>query len=322
MNETTTARPTARRSLNALRKFVRDMKARAMAKGPTEIANAKWVFLYRPVDDAENEPIEITEGDFNGEDGSGHPRPGVYSARAVDPDTGEVVVDDLTGEWHGDVKDPSSSEVQEGNPLALQLAALTKSTTHLLEQHRLAESRADRRAAQAEAREEEVRKRLQATLDANTVLQEGEHNAKLGEARAVRDAETFKAERDAAIADLEEIKQKGGEWAPMGDALGYKLYKLACDHFDEPPKAFDKEAIEEAATDVAAKLLEFITIEHNGQQRRVILGLWLHYMMGFPWAPLRVLFFTMWDVNFVEAPPVDWQPPAAEPSAPAGEAVH
>ena len=314
-----------RRSLHALRAWVRDMKADAKKRGYAPMMSASWQYTYRPAEDPESDPQEITESQFLGtadaeDDDLGHPRPGTYTAQAVaNPDSEDEIIlaGPMDGEWIGDDK----IEKPEETGMAAAVTALTKAMRSSVELASHGEQRAMRLKRQAEEREAETRQRHEETLDAMAKLRADLHIAEIARQSAEFDKQQAEAERDAAKADLAEFQREGGELAPLASAGMTRLYQLFCEHMGEPALALEKEAMDEAFQECSAHLIDtYVTLDDG---RRVLLALVMHYNFGMPWRPLRVLFFTTWGVDFKEAPPVDWEPPPIKDGdAPAAEEIH
>jgi hypothetical protein len=313
----------AKRSLQALRKWVKDTRASAQARGDGPLMNATWVFTYKPAEDPD-ESQEITEDQFFGTAEDEHPRPGTYEAKAVaNPESDDEVIIEgpKDGVWNGD----GSSSLEKEEPGGIQgaLNAIAKASRSSVELASAGEARAMRRAKQAEEREADARKKLEENLDAMSQLRSQLHTKEIERQQAVTEKEAAEAARDAALADLAEFQREGGELAPLASAAMNRVYQLLCNHLGEPALAMEKEAMDESFQEVCAYLIDnYITLE-DGQQ--IMLALFAHYNLGMPWRPLRVIFFTTWGVDFKEPPPADWRPPppvADDEEVPAAQEIH
>lgn len=302
-----------KRSLLALRKWYQDTKERAIARGDAVIMGAEWHFAYAPADDPNGEDHVIVEKEFLGEDGSGHPRKGVYKVWASAADNEDlIVVDPKDGEWVGDYEG-ASDDAESTSPmssLAGQMLTLAKVTQGTLERSSMAESRAERRAAQAEKREEEIRKKYDDLHGAMDRLRHEKFAEEMARQQAEVDRDEAIKARDAALADLAEMEEQGGEMAPVIKAAVTKAYETLCATFGIEPVASDEEAMRQAGMMTAGFLMSNFIQTDDGTP--VMLALYLVHVMGMQWGPLRVLFWFEWGVDFKTPPPINWQPPRNE----------
>lgn len=313
------------RSLPQLRKLVELFRQNALKKGREAEMLAEWGYTYRPADNPE-ELKEIAADEFLAEPGSsyGHPRPGDYSAIAKDADTGEVLFDQ-SGEWLADMGGLASPD-EEKEGIAGMLAAITKSTRQTLNNSADVEAAAVRRAAQAEARERANRRELEDTLGAMDGLRKDLHAARVLQQTAEADALEAQAQRDAALAEMDEMRRTGAELAAPMDAMAAKMYRFVCLHFGEDPIALETDMEEKALRIVCEKITKWtcetwiaIASSDGTGERPVMVALLLHHSYGLPWPLLRVIFHALWGVFLADAPAVDWTPP--EVPAPAAPAV-
>lgn len=318
------------RSLLALRAMVAAFRTSAIRRANAVEQGAVWSYTYRPADDPESLK-DICEAEFDAEPGSGigHPRPGEYAAVAKDPASGDVLFD-YNGEWLPDMGGITKDESPEG--LGGYVLAVTKAATSTLANAEQAEAKAMRRASQAEAREEAKDKKLQETVAAMEGLRDELRIAQIAKQGAEQRQLEAEAQRDAAIADKDELIKTGGELAQPINAFVMRAYRIACEHMGEDPVAFEAEFAEKATNESLSQIGVFLLntrvtlpvcdeypADIDGNPRSAILALLLHYHYGLPWLPLRILFHESFGVWLESPPPIDWSPPV--PGEAPGETI-
>lgn len=313
--------PGDRRSLHALRTFIASTKALWQRKGKARELGATWSYTYRPADDADSAPMDIDVSEFeaNPGDNYGHPRAGEYRARAVTVD-GETVFDEA-GTWNGDMSMSDTSAGDGEGGFAPTLKALQQATVSTLANAANAESMATRRAFQAETRAEHYRAELDIAIRAQDGLRKEIHNAEILRQTAEQARAEAEAQRDAALADVEEMKRAGGELKQPMEALVIKAYQMVCEHFGEEPIVVESD-IEEKALRVACETVVkwlcgtwiVVPTEDGLGDRHAMVALVCHYSYGLPWPALRVAFHALFGVFLLDPPPLDWAPPPPPPA--------
>jgi len=311
------------RSLTALQTWVSSMRAYGQQRGDSELMSVTWSFTFQAEEDATATGIDESEFFATTENPVGrHPRAGKYTATATNPETGLVVLEE------SGVCLPTEDDKTPGTPEA-SLAGLIKSATGLgaqmLSSSACEVAKANRRASQAEEREDRLRTKLSATADALEGMRSELLSMRMERDRERVDREAMQAERDAAIADIEEIRAQGGELAELAQRGVDRAWDRAQEVLAPDPFRLVLDAAREETC--LCLLGQTVTLPDG---RVCMMALVLHHLHGLPWGPLRVLIFALCGEDFPTAPPIDWQLPEepeevateTETAEPAREEMH
>lgn len=292
----------ARRSLTSVRDWLRRFRASAAKNASAEMRGCAYEFTFRAAGDKDSDWLEITEAEFVGEDSAGgHPMPGAYKVRVLAAD-GDTVLEEREGEHVTGDTVLGFADRAESSDMAGSIRAISASWQQTLHAVHADNARLRTEMAQAGERERKAREEAGASLDAIAMLKADLLTARLERDEAIFQRDESLVREEAAIEELAAIKRRGSELAPVAESAVKVLVDRGIEQFlGEPPRAQEREAVEEAQQEVFAALVSPSGLPHT---------LALVHAGLLAWDPIRVGVITVYGVDPGETPPpVTWQPP-------------
>ncbi len=214
--------PTVRLTLSSLRQELRDWEAQCASGMDLEEAptGAILEFFYSENSDG-NERLKLTNAQFWGEEGSdgegaeaGWPKPGFYFAQAkAGPGKKAPVLFEWSGAHLSEDFHPQEMERADSGNGHIERWQKAHESTYDRLQNEL--NRVDRRARQAEERENSARREKQSAVDALSVIKKENLELQIALGQMLHERDSAFAERDVAIHNLEIMEEEGGEMAPV-----------------------------------------------------------------------------------------------------------
>lgn len=312
-----------KRSKSALVAWYKGYIANATKTADTIVLGAERRFFFFEGADSDeidsDARFEITEEDLlaGPGEGSGHPQVGLYLIEFWDTSGGsgtDTLIIARGGRWFEPKDKLDAADVT--SPAGMMKATVGAATS-MIEQLRFQGAQQTRRANEADARADRIMNEKQAIIDAMNAVKNELHLANIARDEALFQAMQSDKMTEAAIQELEALKEAGAELAPVAGAAVGALTDRVMGHFFGGGPQVDEE-----------------TQTFNLVQEEICINLMrlenFHYTMQLvhagvlPWDDVRVMIHRAWGVMApAEIPPIDWLPvqpptegePAPEPAA-------
>lgn len=292
-----------KQSIGQLRSALRRFRGRVETGRDDKLVSLNYQFFFL-ADDAEDE-IEISEGEFDGEQSSGHPMPGIYKVRAINGE-GNVVFEEI-GAWQ-EKREAAIGEPKPGDSQADQ----AKKLVAIAHQDAYVAAGNARRAAEENERLLVRLKEAETRCDAKEVAISGlkQECLQFEKQRDQAFVERDRAfdERDAILEEFEAYKQRGGELQPYIENIAAKGIDRAAELLGLMPSGSSEHV------EAQEKLIHVLI-------RDRLEDLLAYAQAGIiPWDVLRYLIITYYDTDPGPEPvDPDWKPPQAEAQQEAAE---
>lgn len=300
--------PKVRLTLAALRKELRDWQTECASGMDPEAAPAAGILeFYYSQDDTGEERLKLTDAQFWGEDGEdgegeGWPKPGYYfaAAKAGPGRTAQTLFEWVGAHLSEDFRPQEMERADNGNAHVLGWQKAHEANYDRYQSEIL---RVERRARQAEERENVARREKDRAVDALGAIKQENLNLKIACSQMASERDTANAERDAAVHNLNVLEEEGGEMAPVAGAVAQNVIDRVADYM-----GFDPNAMPPPVRD-AYETIGMWVIHRN--------DLWPTLVsLGLPYEAVRYLLRTIHDIDPGQDPPepnTPWNPPQEDP---------
>lgn len=304
----------SKQSLKVLQGWLRTLRAKAITAADPLLMHAVYRFFYQTdIEDEEGpQEFEISEEEFSatqGEDKGGHPQIGTYTVRVFrrEEDGGTLMFEQSGDYVQMSPASPFNALMQQQDPGLMLGRSVAASFQLSLQNAHASEARERNKALLAEEREAKVKEENRNFHDAINELRKQIHATELERDEANFQREQAEQREKAKTEELEAIRSRGGELAPVADQAVKSFFDRFLEQFGMVPVAQEREAFDAACDAVAVSLMR---PENLGRTLELV------HQGVLEWIPVAVLIAAAYGVNPGKRPPPStWRPPMPEDDA-------